>query len=169
MTRIIAFTGSTISAFRAREILDADYRAPAKAGDVLLATHFHPQAIVIIDGVFECVPSIWHKEILFALSEGIHVYGGSSMGALRAAELHAFGMVGVGKIFEDYCTGALEDDDEVAVAHGPLDEGSNAHSEAMVNVREGLRLAAAAMVIGGRTQERLAAIGKALHFADRSW
>src|SRR2546428_5070374 len=143
MTRIIAFTGPTISAFRARKILDADYRAPAKAGDVLLATQFHPQAIVIIDGVFECVPSIWHKEILFALSEGIHVYGGSSMGALRAAELHTFGMVGVGRIFEAYRSGLLEDDDEVAVVHGAVSDETIVQSEAMVNVREGLRLAAA--------------------------
>ena len=45
------------------------------------------------------------------------------MGALRAAELHVFGMVGVGRVFELFRDGLLEDDDEVAVAHGPADSG----------------------------------------------
>jgi hypothetical protein len=40
------------------------------------------------------------------------------MGALRAAELHTFGMVGVGRVFEGYRDGVYEDDDEVAVVHG---------------------------------------------------
>ena len=46
-------------------------------------------AIGIIDGYFEGVLSVWHKEILWAMAEGIHVFGSASMGALRAAELHA--------------------------------------------------------------------------------
>ena len=45
------------------------------------------EAIGIIDGYFERVPSVWHKEILWAMAEGIHVFGSASMGALRAAEL----------------------------------------------------------------------------------
>ena len=52
------------------------------------------------------------------MSQGIHVFGSASMGALRA-ELCPFGMVGVGRIFEAYRDGELEDDDEVAVIHGP--------------------------------------------------
>ena len=31
-------------------------------------------------------------EVLYALANGVRVFGASSMGALRAAELHAFGM-----------------------------------------------------------------------------
>ena len=46
------------------------------------------------------------------------------MGALRAAELHAFGMRGVGRIFEAFRDGELEDDDEVAVVHGPAEPGT---------------------------------------------
>jgi hypothetical protein len=127
-----------------------------------------PDAIAIIDGLFESVPAVWHKEILFALSQGIHVYGASSMGALRAAELYPFGMIGVGKIFEAYRSGALEDDDEVAVIHG-LGPGSAVQSEAMVNIREGLRLALDSSVISVATAERLTAISKALHYPDRAW
>ena len=75
-------------------------------------------AIGIIDGYFENIPSVWHKEILWAMSQGIHVFGSASMGALRAAELAPFGMEGVGAIFEAYRDGWLEDDDEVASEDG---------------------------------------------------
>jgi len=167
--QIVVFTGPTISVSRAAEILDADYRPPAKVGDVLFATQSHPGAIVIIDGLFETVPAVWHKEILFALSEGIHVYGASSMGALRAAELHTFGMIGVGKVFEAYQNGILEDDDEVAVVHGPGTDGWMVQSEAMVNIREALRLATSDRLIDQATHDRLIAIGKSLHYTERSW
>ncbi|MBV5331336.1 tfuA protein, partial [bacterium] len=59
----------------------------------------------------------------------------SSMGALRAAELHVFGMVGIGRVFADYRDLIHEDDDEVAVIHGPAELGYPALSEAMVNIR----------------------------------
>ena len=58
-----------------------------------------PRAIGLIDGVFLDVPAVWHRELLWALSEGVHVFGAASMGALRAAELAPFGMRGVGTIF----------------------------------------------------------------------
>ena len=88
-----------------------------------------------MDGVFERVPAVWHKEILFALSEGIHVYGAASMGALRAAELDRFGMRGVGEVYRAYADGVLEDDDEVAVAHAGAEDGFRPISDSMVDIR----------------------------------
>ena len=55
-----------------------------------------PDAIGIVDGFFHQQPSVWHREILYALSQGVPVFGGASMGALRAAELADYGMTGVG-------------------------------------------------------------------------
>ena len=78
---------------------------PAAQGDVYRAALSRPVAIGLVDGYFERVPAVWHKEILWALSQGIHVFGSASMGALRAAELAPFGMVGVGAIFEAYRDG----------------------------------------------------------------
>jgi hypothetical protein len=89
---VVVFLGPTLSHDDARDVLDAEYLPPAAHGDVLRAALRRPRAIALVDGVFERVPAVWHKEILFALSEGIHVYGAASMGALRAAELDAFGM-----------------------------------------------------------------------------
>jgi hypothetical protein len=122
---IYVFLGPTLAVTDARRILDATYLPPVAMGDVaaVLMQPTTPKAIAIIDGVFQNVPAVWHKEILFALSQGVRVFGSSSMGALRAAELHAFGMEGVGRVFAAYRDGVLEDDDEVAVIHGPAEFG----------------------------------------------
>ena len=96
---IFVFVGPTLGVEEARTILDATYLPPASQGDVfrLVATH-DARIVGIIDGHFQEVPSVWHKELLWAMSQGIHVLGAASMGALRAAELAAFGMVGEGRI-----------------------------------------------------------------------
>ena len=112
---ILIFTGPTLSAAHAAPLLDAVYCPPATQGSIFQAAILHPRVIGIIDGRFDSVPSIWHKEILWAMSQGIHVFGAASMGALRAAELSAFGMTGVGSIFQAYTNGELEDDDEHVV------------------------------------------------------
>jgi hypothetical protein len=164
---IYVFTGPTLSADEARTELDAIYLPPVSQGDVYRVTLARPQAIGIIDGYFERVPAVWHKEILWALSQGIHVYGSASMGALRAAELAAFGMEGVGRIFEAYRAGVLEDDDEVAVAHGAAETGYQAQSEAMVNIRFTLAAAAADGVISEATRDALQMIAKDLFYPER--
>ena len=101
-----------------------------------------PAVIGVIDGYFEVTPTVWHKEILWAMAQGIHVFGAASIGALRAAELDAFGMKGIGRIYEDFRDGVLEDDDEVAVLHGPAELGYPPLTEAMVNIRATLAAAA---------------------------
>jgi hypothetical protein len=150
-------------------VLDAIYLPPAAQGDVLRAALRHPQAIGIIDGYFERVPAVWHKEILWALSQGIHVFGSASIGALRAAELAAFGMEGVGAIFAAYRDGMLEDDDEVAIAHGTAELGFRPLSIAMVNIRRTLEAAQESGVIAPATGAALARIAKALYYPDRTY
>jgi len=70
--------------------------APAALGSVFRAIDEGYRLICLIDGYFGNTPSVWHKEILFALKCGVTVCGSSSIGALRAAELHSFGMLGFG-------------------------------------------------------------------------
>ena len=165
----VVFLGPTVDLASAAEQIDADFKPPAQQGDVLRAALAGAPAIGIIDGYFERVPSIWHKEILFALSEGISVYGASSMGALRASELHSFGMAGVGKIFEDYRDGRIEDDDEVAIVHAPAEVGYQALSEAMVNIRATILKAVKAEVISESDASRLLELAKARHYKERSY
>jgi len=165
---VVVFLGPTLSHDEARDVLDAEYRPPAAHGDVLRAALRRPRAIGLVDGVFERVPAVWHKEILFALSEGVHVYGAASMGALRAAEMDAFGMRGVGNVYRAYADGLVEDDDEVAVAHADAEHGFRALSDAMVDVRATLAAAVAARIVDGVTADRLLARVKSTFYAERA-
>ena len=93
MTAIV-FAGPSIHGFDEAIRGGVEIRPPAACGDILRACGDGPARIGLIDGIFESGPSTWHKEILFALSAGIEVFGAASMGALRAAECHHFGMQG---------------------------------------------------------------------------
>jgi hypothetical protein len=167
---VVVFAGPSIAASDVDRFLPgATCRPPAAQGDVYRATLTRPAAIGVIDGYFERVPAVWHKEILWALSQGIHVFGSASMGALRAAELASFGMIGVGAIFEAYRDGVLEDDDEVAVAHGPADTGYRAGSDAMVNIRATLTRAVREGVVDAETASALEREAKRLFYAERSY
>jgi hypothetical protein len=168
MTRSVVFLGPTLDVASARHVLDADYRSPVQRGDVLRVLYRDPDTIGIIDGYFHTVRSVWHKEILLALERGVRVYGAASMGALRAAELHRFGMIGVGEVFTAYHDGQLDDDDEVAVLHATAEQGYRPLSVAMVDIRDAYAAAAAADVVSACVVDQLIAIAKALHYAERS-
>ena len=171
------FAGPTLPLRDDARKVAATWRPPAQHGDVYRAVCLlRPRAIGVVDGYFESVPSVWHKEILWAMQQGVHVFGAASMGALRAAELAPFGMRGVGVIFEAYRDGVLEptadafeDDDEVAVTHGPQDSGYLPGSEAMVNIRCTLAKAERAGVIDAETRARLVDLAKSLFFPERSY
>jgi len=144
-------------------------RPPVRQGDLYRAALSRPAIIAVVDGYFEVVPTVWHKEILWAMASGIHVYGAASIGALRAAELDAFGMRGIGRIYEAFRDGVLEDDDEVAVLHGPEELGYPPLTEAMVNIRATVDAAARDGVINVVLAARLAEIAKGLFYKERSY
>lgn len=166
---IVIFTGPTLRAAEGREILAATFRPPVACGDLYRAALTGPKAIGIIDGYFQNVAAVWHKEILWALSQGIQVFGAASMGALRAAELAPFGMIGLGRIFEGYKDGLLEDDDEVAVIHGPPELDFRPLSEALASIRFSLAAAVRAGVISATTCSALLDIAKTLFYQDRTY
>jgi hypothetical protein len=169
------FVGPTLPVAEASQLVDATFLPPAGQGDVYRAVkRLRPDIIGIIDGYFHQTGSVWHREILWAMAEGIHVLGAASMGALRAAELQKYGMRGIGKVFEAYRDGRFapfeepfEDDDEVAVIHGPPETGFVPLSEAMVDIRDTLAHAGEAGVITRSTRDELAATGKQLPYRER--
>lgn len=175
--RCVVFTGPTLAAPDAETLLACVALPPARQGDVWRALRTHgPTAIGLIDGVFLHEPSVWHREILWALSRGVHVFGAASMGALRAAELALFGMRGVGKVFAAYRDGMwpgfaepFEDDDEVAVIHAPAEIGAAALSDAMVDLRDTLLAAETAGAIDRDVRDLLAHALKRLPFAERGF
>lgn len=148
-----------------------EQRGPVAVGDILRLADARrrPARIAIVDGYFEGMAAVWHKEILVALERGIAVYGAASMGALRAAELHPFGMRGVGTIFADFARGALVADDEVAVAHLPAAQHYRPVSDALVNLRAGLAVARRRRILTAATHADLLARARATFYRDRTW
>lgn len=167
--RAIVFAGPSVSRDEVEAVPGVEWRPPVSQGDVYRGAQASPDVIAIIDGYFEGVPSVWHKEILWAMACGIHVLGAGSMGALRAAELHPFGMRGVGEIFASFRDGMLEDDDEVAVLHGPAELGYPSLSLAMVNARKTIMLASQAAIIDGPVADSLVAVAKSIFYRERQW
>jgi hypothetical protein len=166
---IVVFLGPSLSIDEARRVLPARYLGPARCGDILRARRLAPRAIAIVDGVFAHTAAVWHKEILVALDEGIPVFGASSMGALRAAELAPFGMTGIGRIFEAYRDGVYRDDDEVALLHGPAESAYRELSEAMVNIRATMVNAVCMGVVSHDAAERLIGCAKDVFYQERTW
>ncbi len=166
---IFVFCGPTIRKSEALSILDAEYLPPAAQGDVMAVIARNPHAIGIIDGYFQLTPSVLHKEILWALDQGVHVFGSASMGALRAAELCDFGMKGIGRVFEDYRAGRITRDDEVALNHGPAELGYPALSEPLVNIKATLAAALENGVISQETAAAFEAHMSRTYFSHRSY
>lgn len=142
---------------------------PAAAGDLIRLLHGVPCTVVLVDGLFDERPAVWHKEILVLLAHGFRVVGAGSMGALRAAELRSFGMIGVGDIFSAYAAARITADDEVAVAHATAAHGWKPFTVPQVNVRATLAKAARAGVITVSEACRLRAASAAILFRDRVW
>jgi hypothetical protein len=164
----LVFVGPTLAAAEvAVRLPGATVMPPVAVGEVLaLVRRRGVTRIAIIDGFFERMAAVWHKEILLALERGISVWGAASMGALRAAELAPFGMRGVGAIYRGFAGGTLVADDEVAVAHLPAEYGYRATSEALVNLRDGI---ARAPMLGARTRAALVALARERFYRERSW
>ncbi|HEY0096491.1 MAG TPA: TfuA-like protein [Archangium sp.] len=166
---IYVFVGPTLHGLEGRRELEVVFLPPAAQGDVYRAALERPRAIGLIDGYFESVPSVWHKEILWAMAEGIPVFGSASMGALRAAELASFGMEGVGAIFEAFHRGELMDDDEVAIAHASAEDDFRPLSEALVNIRATLAGAEREGVVDAPVRGALQRLAQELYYPERSW
>lgn len=142
---------------------------PAAQGDVLAAVEQGANVIGLVDGGFEYTAPVWHKEILHALSLGVTVLGAASMGALRAAECHSFGMIGIGRIFEDYRSGRLIDDAAVALTHAPSALGSKPLTIPLVNVSATLEAMENSGLVAAGLREELEHAADGIFFKKRTW
>ena len=147
---------------------DAIIHPPVAHGDLLRERMQPGDVVVLIDGLFHQVASVRHKEILQLLADGVRVVGCSSMGALRAAELHQYGMIGNGAVFEMYRQGTIDADDEVAVMHGSAPEYRRM-SDSLVVFRYAVAGALDAGDIDRRCAETIIGHATALHYTERSW
>ena len=146
-----------------------DWRPPATAGDVLALLDRRPARLCLIDGLFDSCPAPWHKELLLLMAGGTLVFGAASMGALRAAELHSFGMIGVGTIFRAFRDGRLHGDDEVALIHATARLDWAPLTVPMVEVRATLIAACRAGLIEVSTGRRVRDLVRDIHYDVRDW
>lgn len=166
---MIIFLGPSLSREEARQILpNAYYLPPVRCGDILRVLRFKPKIIGIIDGYFEKTAAVWHKEILVAIENSVHIIGGSSMGALRASELADFGMEAIGSIAHDYVSGIINDDDEVAVLHSAKQSAYLSLTDAMVNIRNTLSSALSAKMIDQYNATIILNTAKQLFYQERT-
>jgi hypothetical protein len=147
---------------------DVIVRGPAQMGDIERAIADGATAVGLIDGHYQQVGAVWHKEILFALSAGVTVFGAASMGALRAAECEPFGMIPVGEIATRYCSGELFDDADVALTNGPAELGFPPLTEPMVDVDATVTHLLAEGLVPPAEARSIAAAARAIFFADRT-
>ncbi|MFY1700003.1 TfuA-like protein [Solwaraspora sp. WMMA2101] len=94
--------------------------------------------------VVSTTASLTPTPFLRAVDAGVRLYGASRMGALRAAECHPWGMVGVGRVFEAFRTGVVDADDEVAMVY---DDRDRPLSEPLIGMRLALADGAAAGLV----------------------
>jgi hypothetical protein len=155
---VIIFLGPSLSHERARRIFaGADYRPPAKKGDLLrLAADPEVRMVGLVDGVFlQDYPPTPIEVYQLARKQGVLLAGAASLGALRAVELEKFGMVGIGRVFQLYRSGRINADDEVAVTFAPEEQSYGLQSEKSI--------------ISRQAKMAIARVAKGIYFPHRNY
>jgi hypothetical protein len=175
----VIFVGPSLRPDKARRIFDADYRTPAKKGDLLRLVNFGlysnnndnktPTIVGLIDGLFlQDYPPTPIEVYQLLSSKYFRVVGGASLGALRAVELEKFGMIGIGKIFELYKKGIINADDEVAVTFA-AENNHKIQSEAMIDIRYNLFIAHKRGIIDAVAKTMITRVAKHIYFPYRNY
>lgn len=168
--RVVVTAGPTIGADDIHAVLpNAEVVPPISFGDAFRYGLRAGDTLLIVDGLFFQRASVRHKELLTLMDDGVRVVGSSSMGALRAAELHPFGMEGYGWVFEGYRDGVLEADDEVGMVHGDPDDGYPVFVDALVNIRQTAARAVETGLLSASLADRLIETARSTTFTMRTW
>jgi hypothetical protein len=171
--RVLVYTGPELDHDSIRERIPAAIiQPPVSQGDFISdLMHFEPSHVLLITGCFHQALSVWHKEIVWALQvPGVKgIYGAASMGALRAADLSPFGMIGAGRIFHWYNEGVITEESEVASTYAHARDGSLvATTIPLVNVRGALMKALETEVLEQEEAEEIFALASSIHWTERT-
>jgi hypothetical protein len=149
----IIFLGPSLSHDKARKIFEADFRGPAKKGDLLRLSSIVDDTTIVglVDALFlQDYPPSPIEVYQLMLNKNIILLGAASLGALRAVELEKFGMIGIGKV--------------------TFVEGEHhLQSEAMIDIRFNLFLAYRRGIINDMTKKTIAKIAKRIYFPYRNY
>ena len=165
----LVFLGPNLKRTEAASLINAEFRPPARRGDIDRVLLYGYTTIVLIDGEFHGQPSVWQREIVDALVEGAVVHCASSSGALRAAELHSLGMTGHGRIFAGYRARGYRRRRRGGAYLRPRRTGlSGVVIELLVNIRATLG-AAVPKIITAEERTMLLEFVRRLYFPDRKF
>jgi hypothetical protein len=129
-SRIVVFAGPSLRGGDVGELRELgtmagselEFRPPVRRHDLHdLVGAADTDAVVMLDGEFGQNLAVSITEIRTVLSAGQRMSGASSMGALRAVECRTLGMNGTGWVYEQYLSGAVDSDGEVALTYDPDD------------------------------------------------
>lgn len=165
--RTYVFAGLSLDRAAARKVFPGAVLPPAGPGDLsaLLADERPPAAIGIVDTLFPL--AVTPKEVTKAIKDGVIMYGAGGVGALRALECAAQGMIGVGRVYEMYRTGEVTADDEVLTSFDPLTLIKS--SQSMVDIREAMVFARQSGLVSPSTATAAIKIATAMHYTDRTY
>ena len=93
----VVFAGGSVEPYHVKNVV---WTTPAEQGDFLAAIFEGFDHLLLVDGYFRSRFPVTTFEVMTAMEQGVRTYGAASMGALRAAELAAYGMTGVGYVFD---------------------------------------------------------------------
>ncbi len=168
----LLFVGPTLH--RGRElglplpVDDFELRSPIRRGDIDQLRGREPGLLVIVDGYFHLRHlAVGHAELRDAIAAGWEVWGLSSMGAIRAAEMHSLGMRGFGRVFQAYVDDPTFRDDEVTLLH----EGEPPYrtfSEPLVHIRAYLAAQVASDALAPSLAEDILLTLRRQWFGDRT-
>jgi hypothetical protein len=144
---------------------DAEVCGPIKRSDLLADIAERVNIVGIIDGEFQQSFAVSPTNIRDALRHGLKIYGSSSMGAMRAAELDCCGMIGCGKIYETIKATPYFKDDHLGQVFNP---GTYASHVAFVDLALGLEQLYRDGSVTSKDMRTLRRHYEALHFSERS-
>lgn len=162
------YAGLSIAEDEVRGVLaDATVAPPVQRGDLHADIDAGHRVVAIIDGRFQQSLAVSVGEIMDGLRNGLRIYGASSMGALRAAELDAYGMIGHGAVYEHIRATACFRDDYLGQL---FFEGIPKHknpSVPYINVHIALCQLHDRGVINDETRTVIDGLYERLHFSER--
>jgi hypothetical protein len=163
------FIGPTLAGQDVLDILPgAVVHPPVAHGDLLKLDLVGGDVVVIVDGYYHQSASVRHKEILALLADGVVVIGCASMGALRAAELAEYGMIGNGAVYRMYRDGVVDADEEVAIAHTPGPD-YRSFTVPTVVIRHAIGMAVRSGVLDHISAASIIGIARGINYTERSW
>ncbi|MFE7854118.1 TfuA-like protein [Streptomyces sp. NPDC057403] len=171
---LVVYTGPSLRASDLRDLTDLagrlgrrlDLRPPVRRLDLLGLTETAGERdVLMLDGEFGQRLAVSITEVRAVLAAGQPIAGASSMGALRAVECRTLGMTGSGWVFEQYLSGAIDSDGDVALLYDP--EDFTPVTIPLVNVRWLLAQKQAAGLLSAAAAAAALDAAKGLHFRDR--